>query len=206
MQDIITEAIIHFRRTDPVMAELVTSYSKGVRDFIFPMKAKTDEYFASLCRSIVSQQLSTKAAATIWSRFVQLSGDISPLTISKLSIEELRSVGLSGQKVGYIKSIASSLMEGSVDIVNIDNLSDADAIRLLTSLHGVGVWTAEMFLIFTLGRKDVFSFGDLGLKNSLTELYEVSDRPAMEGIVARWEPYRSVASLALWHRLDNKPS
>ena len=170
-------------------------------------------YYEALVGSIISQQLSVKAAATILKRFVDLfPGDTfpTPSMILEVDIETLRSVGLSRQKASYIQDLAVKVTEHSVQFDHLDGLMNEAVIAELTAIKGVGVWTVHMFLIFCMGRLDVLPVGDLGIKNGMFALYELPEKPTPEQIeqVAlqhNWHPYESVASWYVWHSLDNKP-
>ena len=202
------DALQHFEKTDPVMA---TAAKKFLSHNPIPrtiVKAKSHEYAFHLYSSIISQQISTKAADKILERFLALVGDPhNPANILQHDFETLKSVGLSGQKTGYIRSIAELTGNGTVKIDHLDKLSDQEVIDELLKIKGVGVWTAEMFLMFTLGRPDVFSAGDLGLFNAVKKLYDKPNlnKEQLLKISAGWSPYRTAASLTLWHSLDNKP-
>lgn len=201
-------ALTHFKKTDATMAELVAEMLDKRPTIKPPTASAPHDYFRSICASIISQQLSVKAAATIKQRFETLVGEIEPERITQIDTEALRAVGLSGQKTRYILGIAHSIIDKQIMIDDLDALDDSDVIQRLVGFKGVGVWTAEMFLLFTLARPDIFSFGDLGLRTSLDQLYVLNDPTNIErqNIVAAWAPFRSTASIALWHRLDNKPN
>ena len=169
-------------------------------------------YYQELVESIVSQQLSVKAAATILKRFKELfSSDFpTPEDILATDIETLRSVGLSRQKASYIKDLATRVLEGSIRFSHLDTLSNQGVIDELVQIKGVGVWTVHMFLLFCMGRLDVLPTGDLGIKNGMYKLYALPEKPTpqnMETIALnnKWHPYESVASWYVWHSLDNKP-
>lgn len=171
-------------------------------------------YYQELVESIVSQQLSVKAAATILKRFVDLfDGDEFPIPdqILQKDIEALRGVGLSRQKGSYIQDLALKVIDGSVKFTHLDVLSNDEVIAELTQIKGVGVWTVHMFLIFCMGRLDVLPVGDLGIKNGIAKLYEFDHSPSLEemraiAVTNNWSPYESVASWYVWHSLDNKPA
>ena len=172
-------------------------------------KAQPHEYAFHLYSSIISQQISTKAADKIFERFLQLVGDPhDPANILIHDIDDFRSIGLSRQKASYIRSIAELTANGTVKIDHMDDLSDDEVVRELVLIKGVGQWTAEMFLMFTLMRPDVFSVGDLGLLNAAKKLYNKQNLTRLEliDLSMKWSPYRTTASLVLWHSLDNKPS
>ncbi len=171
-------------------------------------------YYQELVESIISQQLSVKAAATILKRFVALfdTGHFpTPEEILQKDIEQLRSVGLSRQKGSYIQDLALKVIEGTVKFDHLDALSNNEIITELTQIKGVGVWTVHMFLMFCMGRLDVLPVGDLGIKNGIQNLYGLDHSPAPDEIVKiaddnNWHPYASIASWYIWHSLDNKPT
>lgn len=171
-------------------------------------------YYQELVESIVSQQLSVKAAATILKRFIELFPGVdfpAPDQILSKDIEELRAVGLSRQKATYIQDLAVKVIEGSVRFNHLDTLANDEVIAELTQIKGVGVWTVHMFLLFCMGRLDVLPTGDLGIKNGIQKLYNLKEKPTIEAIEKiakknKWHPYESVASWYVWHSLDNKPA
>lgn len=171
-------------------------------------------YYQELVESIISQQLSVKAAATILKRFIALfPGDEFPTPEDILSkdIEELRAVGLSRQKGTYIQDLALKVTDGTVRFDHLDSLSNEEIISELTQIKGVGVWTVHMFLMFCMGRLDVLPVGDLGIKNGIQKLYGLDVPPTPDDIsrIARennWHPYETAASWYIWHSLDNKPA
>lgn len=199
----------HLETTDPVLASVLKRYAAKKPLPRKVKKAAAHEYTFHLYSSIISQQISTKAADKILERFLVLVGDpYDPANILQHDIDTLRSVGLSGQKAGYIRSIAELTSNGTVKIDHLDSLSDQEVIDELVQIKGVGVWTAEMFLMFTLGRPDVFSAGDLGLLNAAKKVYNKPDltRQELLEMSSAWSPHRTAVSLALWDTLDNKPS
>lgn len=186
--------------SDPTLQKLVKKYPAP--DFI----DKTDKLYANLIESIISQQLSVKASDTIYKRFIALFPESSfptPQEILNTPDEIIRTAGISFQKISYIKSVADAFVSDLIDIEKIKKMSDEEVITTLTQIRGVGRWTAEMTLIFTFGRPDVFSFGDLGLKNAIKNLYGITDTKEMQKLVERWKPYRSYASWYLWRSLEN---
>lgn len=172
------------------------------------------KYYQKLVESIISQQLSVKAAATIMKRFLELFPDgkfPTPGQILEKDIEALRSVGLSRQKATYMQDLAVKVLEETVRFNHLDALSNDEVIAELTKIKGVGVWTVHMFLIFCMGRLDVLPTGDLGIKNGIYNLYHLREKPTPEqmetiAVLHKWHPYESVASWYVWHSLDNKPS
>jgi DNA-3-methyladenine glycosylase II len=195
----------HLRRHDPVMAELIDQFG-------LPTLAPHTNYYQELVGSIISQQLSVKAAATIQGRFVALFGHFpAPGEILERDIDELRNVGLSGQKTIYIRDLAARILDGSVRFDHLAGRSNDEIIAELTAVKGIGVWTVHMFLLFCMGRLDVLAVGDLGIKNAVTKLYGFNQTCTSADIVAiasknNWAPYESIACWYAWRSLDNKPS
>lgn len=202
-------ALNHFKKTDPAIATCLESALGPHKPIQVPTKIKTSEYTFHLYSSIISQQISVKAADAILKRFLELVGDPHDATAVLLhDIEDFRAIGLSRQKAGYIRSIAELTQNGTVKIDHLDDLNNDEVIDELILIKGVGKWTAEMFLMFTLARPDVFSVGDLGLLNAAKKLYKNPDmtKQDLETLSSIWSPHRTTAALALWHSLDNKPS
>ena len=166
--------------------------------------------FEALVEAIVSQQLSIKAADTIFARFVALTPGRkfpTPREILKMPTAKMRRCGLSRMKASFIKDLAKKTLDGSLDFKHMDVMSDEEVVEHLTAVKGIGRWTAEMFLIFSLQRDDVFSYGDLGLRNALQRIYKMKKSPTpaqAEKITAKWKPYRSLGSRYLWASLKNK--
>ena len=163
-------------------------------------------YFESLISSILGQQLSGKVAAVIWKRLVTLlNGLVTPENVIAADTEKLRGLGISYRKIEYIKNIATAILDKSLNLENLEAYSDEEIIEKLTLIKGVGRWTAEMFLIFSLGRVDVYSLGDGGLTRAIKNLYDLEEEPGktkLAEISSKWSPYRTVASLYLWRSLD----
>lgn len=165
-------------------------------------------YFEALVHTIANQQLSGKAAQTILNRMLALfkPGRFpKPQEYLKMSDTKLRVAGLSFSKIAYTKNVARFFIERAKDMKKIHTLSDEAVISMLTEIKGVGVWTAEMFLIFSLGRKDVFSYGDLGLRKGLQRIYNLKKEPTlkqMQKIVEQWKPYRTFGALYVWASVD----
>ena len=156
--------------------------------------------FNAVVSSIVGQQISSKAAKTVWGRLSVLLGDVTPESIMQADISEIKSCGMSEKKVGYIRGIAGAAISGEVDFSTLNTLTDEEIIKKLSSLHGVGVWTAEMLLIFSLCRPDVVSYKDLAICRGMMNLYGLKEvsRQNFETYRKRYSPYGSVASLYLW--------
>jgi len=200
------KAAQHLSEQDPILGAVIKNA---------PLPAFTlhKNYYQALVESIVSQQLSVKAAATILKRFKELfSSDFpSPEDILATDTEEMRGVGLSRQKASYIKDLATRVLEGSVQFSHLDSLSNQEVIDELVQIKGVGVWTVHMFLMFCMGRLDVLPVGDLGIKNGIYKLYDLPEKPSPEDMQTialnnHWHPYESIASWYVWHSLDNKPA
>jgi DNA-3-methyladenine glycosylase II len=193
-------------RRDPVMRELIRQHGAcGLAD-----NQHTDPYKA-LVHSIMSQQLSTKAAATIARRFNELFGGTFPTPQQVLAMpeEKLRSVGLSGMKVSFVRDLARRIDDGSLRLDALDAMTDEEVIDALTEVKGIGRWTAEMFLMFRLHRPDVLPVGDLGIVNAIKKQYRLRKVPTPERMIQlgeSWRPYRSIACWYLWASLDNKPN
>ena len=158
-------------------------------------------------RAITGQQLSTKAAATIFSRLVALMPDgVTPAAMSSLTDEQMRAVGMSRQKIGYFRDLCDKASNGVVPLHALDAMSDEEVIAALTAVKGIGRWSAEMFLMFRLHRPDVLPVDDLGIVKAVKNVYRLRKRPTAERIRKlgeAWRPYRSVASWYLWRSLDN---
>lgn len=200
------KAANHLKAHDAILGEVINNAP-------LPAFVPHNNYYQELVASIISQQLSVKAAATILKRFKALfSADFpSPEDILATDIETLRSVGLSRQKASYIQDLANRVLDGSVQFSHLDSLSNKEVIAELVKIKGVGVWTVHMFLLFCMGRLDVLPTGDLGIKNGMFKLYALAEKPTpedMEMIALNnsWHPYESVASWYVWHSLDNKPT
>jgi DNA-3-methyladenine glycosylase II len=192
-------------RRDPVLSEAI----KRIGPCLMADRQRKD-HLSALTGAIVSQQLSTKAAATIFGRFAALFPDntIDAAAIEKMSDATLRGVGLSGQKVGYLRDLTARIADGRLILDELDQLPDEQVIERLTAVKGFGRWTAEMFLMFRLHRPDVLPAGDLGIVNAIQRLYRLRKRPDPKRILKMgeiWRPYRSVASWYLWQTLRERP-
>lgn len=192
------------RRRDPVLGEVI----RRIGPCGMPARQRAD-HLSALVGAIVSQQLSTKAAATIYGRLVGLfPGGAIPgwSAFDALSDEELRGVGLSVQKVSYLRDLCARVADGRLQLDAIHTLQDEAVIEHLTSVRGFGRWTAEMFLMFRLHRPDVLPVGDLGIQTAMQQIYRLRRRPKphrMRQIAEAWRPYRSVACWYLWQMLRN---
>lgn len=193
------KAFEHFKKNDSVLYEVVKKI--GPIEWHF-----SDNYLLALVESIVSQQLSIKAADTIFGRLKKLTKDelLTAEAIIKLSPQKMREAGLSWSKVSYVKNIAEYALTSDTVFERFKQLSDEEVIAELTKIKGVGRWTAEMFLIFTMGRSDIFSHGDAGLRRAIQNLYGFKKEPSkqiIDRITLKWKPYRSIASRYLWKSL-----
>ncbi len=215
----VQKALLHLKKSDPVLRAII--------DRIGPFRMNySPPEFHSLAEAIIYQQLNGKAAETIFNRFAALAGDpLTPEGILKLTDEQMRAVGLSRQKSAYLKDLAAKTASGALDFASLANLPDEEVIEHLTQVKGIGVWTAHMFLMFSLRRKDVLPTGDFGVRMAMYRHYldrrakagkSVASKngrkrkiklptPAqMEKIAKVWAPYRSVACWYLWRSLDMK--
>ncbi|MBI2621093.1 MAG: DNA-3-methyladenine glycosylase 2 family protein [Candidatus Levybacteria bacterium] len=196
------KAFAHFKKVDSALYEIALQVE--LKELVKP-----EDPFVDLVESIINQQLSDKAAASIFGRFKKLfpREQISPEKLLKLSDQKIRKAGISFSKIKYIKGIAKEIKDNKLNLISLEGLADEEVINELTKLKGVGQWTAEMFLMFTLGRKDVFSTGDLGLQNAMIKLYKLKNKPNREKILeisSKWSPYRTIASRILWKSLELK--
>jgi len=197
------KAILHLKKSDPVM--------RGLIERVGPCRMQYGPAeFSSLAESIVYQQLNGSAAATIFDRVLKLTGrPLTPEGVLKVSDEHLRAAGLSKQKLGYMKDLAAKTHAGELDFSVLSEMSDMEVIERLTQVKGIGVWTAQIFLMFTLKRPDVLPTGDFGIRNAMRIHYKKRKLPKpkeMERIAKAWAPHRTVASWYLWKSLDVKAS
>lgn len=195
------KALNHLKKSDPVLRAIIERVGPCRMGYSSPE-------FCSLAEAILYQQLNGKAAATIHKRFVALAGDPpTPEGILKLSDEQLRSVGLSKQKSAYLKDLAAKTAAGRLDFSTLPDLSDEEVIKHLTQVKGIGVWTAHMFLMFSLRRPNILPTGDYGVQAAIKLHYKKRNLPKpkhMEKIARAWEPYRSIACWYMWRSLDIK--
>ncbi len=204
-----TTPIAHLASSDKVMAGLIARIGSMSLEKRRRGRPKGDAYGA-LLRAIIGQQLSVKAAATIFDRVLAIFGGRMPSAQELLDAGEgeLRSAGLSGRKVSYLKDLAAHVVSGELELDRLGELSDDEIIAELTAVRGLGVWTAHMFLMFHLERPDVLPVGDLGIRNAAAAAYGLDEPPApdeLERIAAPWRPHRSLACLYLWESLANTP-
>ncbi|HMG69709.1 MAG TPA: DNA-3-methyladenine glycosylase [Gemmatimonadaceae bacterium] len=196
------KAVAHLRKVDPALAQVIDKVGsyKG-------WPSSTGTHFDAVCRSIVFQQLSGKAAGTIHGRFQGLYGGRTPLPaeLASATDEQLRSIGLSRQKSAYLKDLGSRVALGELPIETLHELSDEEVIAALTQVKGIGRWTAQMFLMFRLGRPDVLPDLDLGVQKGIQRTYRLRKLPTPERVKkigAKWAPYRTVGSWYMWRLLD----
>jgi DNA-3-methyladenine glycosylase II len=189
------EVLAHFENVDPVMFREAKRVS-----FHEMVPRKPEEYFASICREIVGQQLSNKVARVIFGRFKELVGEITPNRVLSVSEQELRDVGMAWSKVRSMRDLAEKVASKQLDFNLLNTLTNEQVAEELIKVKGIGPWTAEMFLMFTLCREDVFSPGDLSLVKGISKMYGI-DKPTKEQIqeiTDKWKPYRTYASFVLW--------
>jgi DNA-3-methyladenine glycosylase II len=199
----------HLRSVDHVMRRLIDE--RGPIDPGTDRRASRPDAYEALARAIVGQQLSTKAARSIWERLVEVLGGTftQPSELLAVDSETIRSAGLSRSKVAFLRDLAERITDGRLDLEWLVELPDEDVVAALTEIKGVGPWTAEMFLIFHLGRPDVVSTGDLGIRRAVQIEYGLDELPGptdLERIAEPWRPHRTLACLYLWRSLDNAPA
>lgn len=191
--------ILHLSSVDHNLSRLINT----IGDYSLELDKN---YYLKLVKSIVGQQLSIKAKDTIWSRIEALYTNVTPQTILNTDDASLRKAGLSFSKISYIKGLTEKVCSNEINLEIIDSLPNDDVIKLLTELKGIGNWTAEMFLIFSLGRLDVLSLDDVGIKRAIKWLYNFENTPTpieITKISEPWKPFRSVASLYLWEIVNS---
>ena len=186
-------------KRDPVLKKIINKFNKGF------LTTRKDPFF-SLCRTIIGQQISTKAADSIWLKFEKkCKRKILPINVLKLSSSSLRSAGLSRQKVSYLKNIAKSFKNKSFNIKNLKKMDDEQAISYITQLKGLGIWSAQMFLMFNLNRPDIFPTKDIGLVRAISKNYKTSYPPSerfLNKISKLHLGYRSVFTWYMWRSID----
>ena len=192
------EATSHLAGVCDVMAELIERHTPPRIDPKPP-----EAYFDVLVSSIIGQQLSVKAAATIEARVREVATPLTPEVLGQTPVDALRQQGLSRSKASYVHGLAEAFGSGAIDPHRLSAASDREVIESLTALKGIGPWTAEMFLIFGMGHPDVWSPGDLGLRKAVWSLFGPEADP--QEVSERWRPYRSYAALYLWEHTDNAP-
>src|SRR5690242_20663163 len=192
-------AILHLKKADPVLAQII----KTVGPYNLVMREPTIE---TLARSIVYQQISGKAAASVLAKLKSAVGPrFTASGLLRLSSEELRACGLSAQKSAYLRDLAEKVASRKINFRKLQDLTDEEVIEYLTQVKGIGVWTVQMFLMFALQRPNVFPAADLGVRNAIRRAYSLSDAPTAADLLrinACWQPYCSVATWYLWRSLD----
>ena len=200
-------ALEHFKRVDPHFYTATKKYHASLPGTLSGKKTRA-QLFASLVSTVVSQQLGLAAADAILSRVKEVcKGRLTPEAVLKARPATLRKAGLSGAKIKTLKSIARAVKHNSLDLLSLKTVSEAEAAEQLMKIWGLGPWSAEMFLMFALGRPDVFSPGDLGLIRAMEALYGLpknAPRPSLLAIAEKWSPHRTYASLLLWRTRDTK--
>ena len=186
-------------KRDPILRKIIKKFNKGF------LTTRKDPFF-SLCRTIIGQQISTKAADSIWSKFeIKCNKKIIPDTVLKLTSRSLRNAGLSRQKINYLKNIAKSFKNKSFNMTNLKKMNDDLAIDYITQLKGLGVWSAQMFLMFNLNRLDIFPTKDIGLIRAISKNYKTSYPPSkrfLNRISKIHSGYRSVFTWYMWRSID----
>ena len=195
----------HFAKNDPIIFQLLTQLEEKGTNFTL---SQSSDYSADLCEAIVNQQLSEKAGRTIYNRFLDLLPNrvVTPTGVLALTEESIRTAGMSWSKVRFIKSLATSFIEKHIDFDTIHTRTDEEVLAQLITLHGIGKWSAEMFLMFSLGRENIFSFGDVALRRAIEKIYGFKKEPTgkqIEKIVQKWSPYKTYACRILWRSLDS---
>lgn len=201
-------AFQHFRKVDKRFHKAVLPHKDLVPKEL-PAKRTRADLFAALASTVISQQLGTGAASTIRERVKRVcGGKLAPQSILKAKPAAMRAAGLSGSKLKTLRSVAEAVESGQIDLLALRGVPEEEAKSRLTEIWGIGPWSAEMFLLFSLGRHDIFSPGDLGLARSIETIYELKKGTSREHLMAiadAWAPYRSFASLLLWRARDAKP-
>jgi DNA-3-methyladenine glycosylase II len=204
----VNDAVEHLRAADDTLRRIIDE--RGELDTEARTRGRPADAYGALLRSIVGQQLSTKAARSIYGRLLELFGGSTPSPQELLDAdpEAVRAVGLSNAKVRYVRSLAEHVLSGELELDRLSDLSDEEVMREVTAVKGLGQWTAHMFLMFHLGRPDVLPVGDLGVRRAVERAYGLEGLPSaeeLERLGERWAPYRSLAALYLWESLDNAP-
>ena len=203
------EAVEHLRHADDTLRQIIDE--RGPLDLETRTRGRPSDAYGALLRSIVGQQLSTKAARSIYGRLIEQFGGRAPTPQELLDAdpEVVRSAGLSRPKVNYLRSLAEHVVSGELELDRLQERGDEEVTREVTAVKGLGQWTADMFLIFHLGRPDVLPVGDLGVRRAVERAYGLEALPTaeeLERLGERWAPYRSLAALYLWESLDNAPA
>lgn len=198
--DLLKQADRHLRKSDPVLARVIADIGPCTLD-------RQKNRYRNLLRAIVGQQISSAAARAVFKKLETTinARSLNPDAVAKLSEEDLRAVGLSSQKARYVKDLTDHVLDKRLNLRSLHYKSDEEAIELLTDVKGIGLWTAHMFLMFSLGRPDVLPWGDLGVQVAMRNLYELDSLPKKEDcllIAEPWRPYATIASWYLWRTVD----
>lgn len=190
----------HFKKSDPIL------YSTAIRVKPLETLKPRNNHFDSLLRSIINQQLSDRVSEILYERLLALlpNGLLKPEELLKIDDEKIRNAGISYSKIKYMKDLANKIILQEIDLYLISKFEDEKVIQELTKVKGIGRWTAEMFLMFSLARQDIFSHGDLGLRRGMEKLYNLKNPSIekVEEISIKWSPYRTYACIILWRSLD----
>ena len=203
------KAIAALRDADPVMARLIDEHAAVVRRDL--KRERAGDAYGALLRSIVGQQLSTKAASTIYGRMIDIFGGHAPTPKQLLAADpdEIRAAGMSRPKIAYLRDLAQHVEDGTLELDRLDELPDEKVSAQLTAIKGLGQWTADMFLMFHLRRPDVLPVGDQGIRRAVQVQYRMRKLPdpkRLEKVARPWRPHRTLACLFLWSSLDNVPA
>ncbi|MDO8407814.1 MAG: hypothetical protein Q7S95_01075 [bacterium] len=204
MMDSCTKALAHFKRHDPRLYEATKAHHRALPPTL-PAKRSADALFSALVSIVISQQLGTKAADSIFARVKRACmGKLTPASVLATPEKVLREAGLSGAKIKTIKSLAHAVKTKEISLISLKRDTVDNSFRVLTSLWGLGPWSVEMFLMFALGHSDVFSTGDLGLIRSIERIYGIKEptRTSLLSLSEKWSPYRTWACLLLWRSRD----
>ncbi len=191
------EALNHLSKIDSDLEKIIKKYG------VLKIKLEND-LFVAIVSNIIGQQLSNKAATTIYNRFIDLVKEIEPSIILTIDNETIRTCGISNSKIAYIKELCQKIVNGQLQLTRINELSDEEIFEELLKIKGIGKWTAEMLMLFSLGRQNIFSFDDVALKNSLMQIkgYKSISKIRFERLRKKYSPYCSVASVYLYHQYD----
>ncbi len=196
---------VQIRQAEQALSQLDPALGKLIASQKLVSRTERGGYFESLCRSIIGQQVSVAAANAIYGRFAERT-ELDPARVVALELDDIKAIGLSKQKAGYLHDLAEHFVDNPAVYNHLDTQTDEQVIEELTAVKGIGVWTAQMFLMFTLARPDVFAPDDGGLQRGMMKLYGWTELPPKKELAMRaeaWRPYRTVASLHLWQSLDN---
>ena len=197
----------YWRQAKKFLSKKDKKLAKIINKYDGYLVSRNDPFY-SLCRSIIGQQISVKAADSIWLKFEKIIKKIKPINLIKLSNAKLASIGLSRQKILYLKIIAKEFLNKTLDIKNLQKMSDDEAIKSLVRIKGIGIWTAQMFLIFNLKRSNIFPFSDIGLIRAISRNYKKEyplKKDELDYFKNKWHPYSTVATWYMWRSIDPVP-